>query len=70
MITYSLVILFVFKQVYQRLQKVNVCMSHIVTCRLLESLGDGHDKLVLQWRDNLIESLKKAHEEVCLSYTI
>ncbi len=62
MITYSLVILFV--------QKLDVCMSHIVTCRLLESLGDGHDKLVLQWRDNLIESLKKAHEEVCLSYTI
>ncbi len=70
MITYSLVILFVFKQVYQRLQKVDVCMSYIVTCRLLESLGDGHDKLVLQWRDHLIESLKKVHEEVCLSYTI
>lgn len=48
----------------ERLQKLNLCMSHVATNRLLHMLGDGHDTAVKEWRDKLVESLKDAQTQV------
>jgi hypothetical protein len=41
------------KQVYERLQKINLCVSHSTMYRMLEKLGIGHDSEVLKWKDEL-----------------
>ena len=53
-------------QVFQRLQKLNICMSHQVTTTLVNTLGTNHDMAVLKWRDSLVESLGRSSE---VSYT-
>ncbi len=49
---------------YERLQKVNVCMSHVTTNRLMNLIGVGHDTLVKTWRDKLVADLKEGLGEV------
>ncbi len=42
-------------------------MSHPVTSRLLNTVGDGHDAKVKEWRDTLTDSIKSTStEEVSL----
>ncbi|XP_065892721.1 uncharacterized protein [Dysidea avara] len=38
------------KQVFQRLQRLNLCLSHQVTVTLVKSLGEDFDNQVLKWR--------------------
>ena len=37
-------------------------MSHVATCRLITKLGDGHDGMVKEWRDQFSLLLEKNHE--------
>ena len=46
-----------FVQVFNRLQKLNVCMSHQTTVKLVEMLGSDFDTRVHYWRDSLINDL-------------
>ena len=46
-----------FVQVINRLQKLNVCMSHQTTVKLVEMLGSDFDTRVHYWRDSLINDL-------------
>ena len=38
---------------YQRLQKLNVTVSHKTVIRLVTALGENHDVRVVEWRDRL-----------------
>ena len=40
-------------QVYDRLQKLNLTMSHPQLLRLVDKLGLHHDARVMEWRDAL-----------------
>lgn len=53
-----------YTQVFQRLQKVNVCLSHQATTTLVNTLGSNHDKSVLQWRDTLADTLGDSTEVI------
>ena len=53
-------------QVYERLQKVNVTMSHQVTIRLLTKLGARHDEVVKRWQDALARLVADVHAKVRL----
>ena len=44
-------------QVYQRLQKLNLCMSHQMTSSLITLVGSEHDKDVQQWRNTILTEL-------------
>lgn len=56
--------MFIVPQVYSRLQKLNLVMSHQVTIRLVTKLGMEHDGKVKEWRDVLTSSLQTADTEV------
>lgn len=45
------------KQVFERLQKLNICVSHYTTIKLVNEIGSGHDSRVCQWRDSLCKGL-------------
>ena len=45
-------------QVYERLQKLNITVSHRQLLRLIDKLGMNHDGKVLEWRDALVVELK------------
>lgn len=51
-------------QVYRRLQKLNLVMSHQVTIRLVNELGVDHDRKVKEWRDALTSCLPTAGTQV------
>ena len=36
-----------------RLHKLGVCLSHTATLLAIKKMGEGHDKLVLDWRDGV-----------------
>lgn len=56
-------------QVYGRLQRLNVAVSHSSVIRLLDKVGKGFDSKVLEWRDSLISFLDDSNEIVSrLSY--
>ena len=40
-------------KVFERLQKLNICMSYRTTIMLVNAIGSGHDTRVCQWRDSL-----------------
>jgi len=40
-------------------------MSHGATCQLITTLGEGHDKLVKEWRDQFSLSLKEVLVDEC-----
>lgn len=39
-----------YLQVYQRLQKIGLCMSHFSTIKLVDSLGEDFDMTVKEWK--------------------
>ena len=41
-----------------------ICMSSESTLKLLESMGNGHDVSVLEWRDHLHSRLELSIPEV------
>lgn len=45
-------------QVFERLQKLNVTMSHSQLTRLVEEMGSNFDAVVIGWRDHLISKIK------------
>ena len=51
-------------KVYERLQKLNLTMSHVVTNRLLASFGVNHDVRVKEWCDEFAACLKQEHTAV------
>ena len=51
-----------YAQVFQRLQRLNVCMSHQVTSGLVDALGRDHDVKALQWREKLLAELNTNRE--------
>ena len=44
-------------QVYRRLQKLLLCLSHTQTLTTLDRLGENYDESVLKWKTNLIDSM-------------
>ena len=42
-------------QVYDRLQKVGLCLSHGRTIKIVDRLGEGFNEKVLQWK-SVVES--------------
>ena len=47
-------------QVYERLQKLNVSMSHRHVCRLITKVGEDHNEKVKKWQDVLTNDLAAA----------
>ncbi len=45
-------------QVYSRLQPLNLTLSSMSSTRLLVSMGQRHDGVVLDWMDSFLEVLK------------
>ena len=52
---------------YERLQKLNLTMSHVVTNRLLTKCGVDHDARVKEWCAEFAACLKQEHVDVCYS---
>lgn len=44
-------------QVYDRLQKLNLTMSHPQLLRLVDKVGLHHDARVMEWRDALMQEI-------------
>lgn len=40
-------------QVFERLQKLHLCLSHKATIAYMTSLGIGHDSEVHEWKRNI-----------------
>ena len=54
-------------QVYDRLQKLNISMSHSQLLRLVDKLGSDHDARVLNWRDSLTAKMENSiSPQVCI----
>ena len=45
-------------QVYRRLQKLLLCLSHERTNGYLDILGEGYDKEACQWRENILSAVR------------
>ena len=48
-------------QVYKRLQKLGVSLSHTATLLTVKRMGINHDKLVLDWKQHLSGSTSAAN---------
>ncbi len=46
-------------QVYDRLQKLCLCLSHSKTIQLVDQLGTDHDEVARQWKQIADEKLKE-----------
>ena len=44
-------------QIYTRLQKLMLCMSHKTTIRLVDQMGKNHDSDVCGWRDEILKTM-------------
>ncbi len=53
-------------QVYQRLQKIGLCMSHFSTIKLVDSLGEDFDMAVKEWK--LIAENKMITKQVTIHH--
>lgn len=51
-------------QVYQRLQKLNLTMSHPSLVRLIDKVGEDYDAKVKGWRDAIVANLASSQTEV------
>ena len=54
---------------YDRLQKVGMCLSHSCTLKLVDKLGEGFDKKVLQWRSKAeasMDTIEDAVSSMCI----
>lgn len=45
-------------QVFQRLQRLNLCMSHQLTSKLITTIGRGFDAKVYQWKHALLSEVE------------
>lgn len=45
------------KQVFTRLQKVGLCLSHGSTIKLVDELGKGFNQRVLEWKADVESSI-------------
>ena len=50
----------IMKQVYAQLHKLNICMSYVATNRPVTALGEGHDQVVMEWRDYFDSQIRNA----------
>lgn len=57
-------------QVFQRLQKLNLCMSHQVTSTLITSIGSEYDKEVHQWKDAALSELESTSESEVIKLSL
>ncbi len=55
-------------QVYQRLQKLHVCMSHTGTIRLMDKVGEGFDRKVYAWKKEVEDT--NLSMKVCVTKVI
>lgn len=46
-------------QVYDRLQKLYLCLSHSKTIQLVDQLGEDYDEVARQWKQIADEKLKE-----------
>ena len=44
-------------QVYDRLQKVGICLSHRATIKLVDKFSLGFDEKVLKWKEEIEENM-------------
>ena len=51
------------RQVFNRLQKLGLCLSPASTLKLLGNWGEGHDEKIFKWQDSLLERLQALVEE-------
>ena len=52
------------KQVYRRLQKLMLCLSHQATLNMLDVVADGHDEKVWEWKENQMNHIGDAATQV------
>jgi len=55
-------IIFLVLQVFQRLQKFNICMSHQVTSILISAIGADFDAEVHKWKHDGQSELEQTSE--------
>ena len=55
-------------QVYGRLQKMMLCLSHQATLKMLDVVAEGHDELVWEWRESLLDRIEFTDIPVCFIY--
>ena len=48
-------------KVFERLQKLQLCMSHSSTIRLFDAIGKDFDSEVLQWKEVIETELMQSH---------
>ena len=46
-------------QVFTRLQRLNLCVSHQATITFLTKIGESHDNEVVEWRNSLAIKLEE-----------
>lgn len=44
-------------QIFKRLQKLGLCVSHWKTIQIIDFLGEGFDEEVLKWKANAEENM-------------
>ena len=52
-----------FYQVFNRLQKLGLCLSPFATLKLLDSLGEGHDEKICEWQASLVGRIEASMKE-------
>ncbi len=50
---------FQYIQVYQRLQRLNLTVSHSSMIRIVDIFGKNHDSKLKQWRDGVVDETDK-----------
>ena len=49
---------------FNRLQKLQICLSHKSTLMFLDEAAEGYDEKVWDWRDTLLERIADRHTDV------
>lgn len=52
-----------YLQVFDRLNKLNLCVSHTATVSIVTALGKDHNKEVKKWRDEISQFIED--KKVC-----
>lgn len=52
-------------QVFTRLQRLGICLSHKATLNIVDRMGEHHDEKVLQWVQDLESAIQEMGVEVC-----
>ena len=54
-----------YNKVYDRLQKVGLCLSHGKTVKLVDRLGLGFDEKVMEWKTEIEATMDTAVSYAC-----